>query len=66
MKVLIVDDHTLVRRGIGHVVHELRTIEAFGALVRGDLDNIPQQAFRMVGGLDDVMKKARELGVEGA
>src|SRR5207253_1198521 len=24
------------------------TIEAFGALVRGDLDNIPQQAFRMV------------------
>src|SRR3989440_3705536 len=41
------------------------TIEAFSALVRGDLDNIPQQAFRMVGGLDDVMKKARELGVEG-
>jgi F-type H+-transporting ATPase subunit beta len=42
------------------------TIEAFGALVRGDLDNIPQQAFRMVGGIDDVMKKAKELGVEGA
>ena len=41
------------------------TIEAFEALVRGDLDNIPQQAFRMVGGIDDVMKKARELGVEG-
>ena len=41
------------------------TIEAFGALVRGDLDNIPQQAFRMVGGIDDVMKKAQELGVEG-
>jgi F-type H+-transporting ATPase subunit beta len=40
-------------------------VEAFGALVNGDLDNIPQQAFRMVGGLDDVMKKARELGVEG-
>jgi len=42
------------------------TIEAFGALVRGDLDNIPQQAFRMVGGIDDVMKKAQELGVEEA
>jgi F-type H+-transporting ATPase subunit beta len=40
------------------------TIEAFGALVNGDLDNIPQQAFRMVGGLDDVQKKARELGVD--
>ncbi|MGZ4138766.1 MAG: F0F1 ATP synthase subunit beta [Actinomycetota bacterium] len=42
------------------------TIEAFNALVNGDLDNIPQQAFRMVGGLDDVLKKAREMGVEGA
>ena len=42
------------------------TIEAFSALVRGDLDNIPQQAFRMVGGIDDVMKKAQELGVEEA
>ncbi|HLW18328.1 MAG TPA: F0F1 ATP synthase subunit beta [Actinomycetota bacterium] len=42
------------------------TIEAFEALVRGDLDNIPQQAFRMVGGIDDVMKKARELEGEGA
>jgi len=42
------------------------TIEAFQALVRGDLDNIPQQAFRMVGGIDDVMKKARELEGEGA
>jgi F-type H+-transporting ATPase subunit beta len=41
------------------------TIEAFDALTRGDLDHIPQQAFRMVGGLDDVMSKARELGVEG-
>jgi F-type H+-transporting ATPase subunit beta len=41
------------------------TIEAFDALTRGDLDHIPEQAFYMVGGLDDVMAKARELGVEG-
>jgi F-type H+/Na+-transporting ATPase subunit beta len=41
------------------------TIEAFGALVRGDLDHIPEQAFYMVGGLDTVMAKAREMGVEG-
>ncbi|HVL33974.1 MAG TPA: F0F1 ATP synthase subunit beta [Actinomycetota bacterium] len=41
------------------------TIEAFGALVRGDLDHIPEQAFYMVGGIDGVMEKARELGVEG-
>jgi DNA-binding NarL/FixJ family response regulator len=35
MKVLIVDDHTLVRRGIGHVVHECfpdaEVVEAAGA-----------------------------------
>jgi F-type H+/Na+-transporting ATPase subunit beta len=37
------------------------TIAAFGALVRGDLDHIPEQAFYMVGGLDDVMRKAKEL-----
>jgi len=49
----------------GKYVPIAETIEAFGALVRGDLDNIPQQAFRMVGGLDDVHAKARELGGEG-
>jgi F-type H+-transporting ATPase subunit beta len=37
------------------------TVEAFAALVRGDLDHIPEQAFYMVGGLDGVHAKAREL-----
>src|SRR5437867_2012723 len=41
------------------------TVEAFDALTRGDLDHIPEQAFSMVGGIDGVMAKARELGVEG-
>jgi F-type H+-transporting ATPase subunit beta len=41
------------------------TIEAFDALTRGDLDHLPEQAFSMVGGIDGVMAKARELGVEG-
>lgn len=41
------------------------TVEAFDALTRGDLDHIPEQAFTMVGGIDGVMAKARELGVEG-
>jgi F-type H+-transporting ATPase subunit beta len=41
------------------------TIEAFKAIARGDLDQIPEQAFFMCGGLDDVMSKAREMGVEG-
>jgi len=42
------------------------TVEAFDALTRGDLDHLPEQAFSMVGGIDSVMAKARELGVEGA
>ncbi|MFP5225583.1 MAG: F0F1 ATP synthase subunit beta [Actinomycetota bacterium] len=41
------------------------TVEAFGALVAGDLDHIPEQAFYMVGGLDGVFAKARDMGVEG-
>jgi F-type H+/Na+-transporting ATPase subunit beta len=41
------------------------TIEAFKAIARGDLDHIPEQAFFMCGGLDDVMAKARDMGVQG-
>ncbi|MCA1833502.1 MAG: F0F1 ATP synthase subunit beta [Actinomycetota bacterium] len=40
------------------------TIEAFNAVARGDLDHIPEQAFYMVGGIDEVQQKAREMGVE--
>ncbi|MGH2785004.1 MAG: F0F1 ATP synthase subunit beta [Actinomycetota bacterium] len=49
----------------GEYVPIAQTIEAFDALTKGDLDNIPEQAFYMVGGIDGVMAKARELGVEG-
>jgi F-type H+/Na+-transporting ATPase subunit beta len=38
------------------------TIEAFGALVDGELDDYPAQAFSYAGGLDDVKKQAEELG----
>ena len=37
------------------------TVEAFEALVRGDLDDVPEQAFFNVGGLDSVLEKARTL-----
>ncbi len=37
------------------------TIRSFEALVGGDLDNVPEQAFLNVGGVDDVLKKAKEL-----
>ena len=49
----------------GKYVAVADTIEAFKAITRGDLDHIPEQAFYMCGGLDDVHAKAREMGVEG-
>ena len=41
------------------------TVESFEALVNGDLDNVPEQAFLNVGGASDVERKAAELA-EGA
>jgi F-type H+-transporting ATPase subunit beta len=37
------------------------TVEGFRALIEGDLDEIPEQAFTYVGGVDDVLRKAKEL-----
>jgi F-type H+-transporting ATPase subunit beta len=37
------------------------TISAFEALADGKYDHIPEQAFFMCGGLDDVERKAAEL-----
>jgi len=37
------------------------TIEGFKALINGDLDDIPEQAFTYAGDVDDVMKHAKEL-----
>jgi F-type H+-transporting ATPase subunit beta len=37
------------------------TVRSFEALVGGDLDDLPEQAFLNVGGVDDVYKKAKEL-----
>jgi F-type H+-transporting ATPase subunit beta len=37
------------------------TVEAFGKLVSGELDSIPEQAFLYCGGLDDVYEKAKKL-----
>jgi F-type H+-transporting ATPase subunit beta len=40
------------------------TIESFEAIVKGDLDNAPEQAFLNVGGAEGVLKKAHELANE--
>ncbi len=37
------------------------TVRSFEALLGGDLDDVPEQAFLNVGGVDDVYKKAKEL-----
>ncbi len=37
------------------------TIQSFEALVNGDLDTVPEQAFFMVGGAEDVQRKAAQL-----
>jgi F-type H+/Na+-transporting ATPase subunit beta len=37
------------------------TIASFKAITEGKYDNVPEQAFYMVGGIEDVEKKAREL-----
>ncbi len=40
------------------------TVESFEALLRGDLDAIPEQAFLNVGGVNDVLAKAAQLEQE--
>ncbi len=37
------------------------TVSSFEALVNGDLDHLPEQAFYNVGGAEDVERKAKEL-----
>ncbi|MBP1595952.1 MAG: atpD [Acidobacteria bacterium] len=37
------------------------SIESFRGICRGDYDQIPEQAFYMVGGIDDVLEKAKQL-----
>jgi F-type H+/Na+-transporting ATPase subunit beta len=45
----------------GSVVPLSETIESFEALTRGDYDHLPEQAFFLAGGIEDVEKKASEL-----
>jgi F-type H+-transporting ATPase subunit beta len=45
----------------GSFVPLSETIAAFKALANGEYDHVPEQAFFMCGGLEDVEKKAAEL-----
>ena len=37
------------------------TVESFAKVVSGEFDHLPEQAFYMVGGLDEVVEKAKKL-----
>jgi len=45
----------------GETVPVLETVESFEAIVRGDLDETPEQAFLNVGGIEQVLAKAEQL-----
>ncbi|MEE8487781.1 MAG: F0F1 ATP synthase subunit beta [Gemmatimonadota bacterium] len=42
------------------------TVDSFAALVDGEYDHLPEQAFYMVGGIEEVVEKARGLEAEGS
>ena len=45
----------------GETVPVQETVESFEAILRGDLDDIPEQAFLNVGGVEQVLAKAKAL-----
>jgi len=45
----------------GVTVSVEETVDSFAALVDGELDDLPEQAFLNVGGAEDVQRRAREL-----
>jgi F-type H+-transporting ATPase subunit beta len=47
----------------GSTVPVKETIEAFDKLCKGEFDHVPEQAFFLIGGLDDLAKKAESYGV---
>jgi F-type H+-transporting ATPase subunit beta len=48
----------------GVTVPVKEAVESFEALVNGDLDDVPEQAFLNVGGAESVLEKARTLEKE--
>ena len=48
----------------GSYVPVYESVQAFKGILDGKYDNIPEDCFRLVGGIEDVLEKARKLGVE--
>ena len=45
----------------GEFVPVEETVESFEAILRGDMDEVPEQAFLNVGGVEQVLAKAKTL-----
>jgi len=48
----------------GSYVPVKETVQGFKDILRGKYDNLPEEAFRGVGPIEDVIKKAKEMGYE--
>ena len=55
------DSLTLYR---GKVVQLEDTVRSFKAVVDGEYDHLPENAFYMVGGIDEAIEKAKKLAEE--
>jgi len=50
----------------GEFVPVEETVESFEAILRGDMDEVPEQAFLNVGGVEQVLAKAKSLAEQVA
>jgi F-type H+-transporting ATPase subunit beta len=50
----------------GKYVSLKETIRGFKMIVDGDVDHLPEQAFYMVGGIDEAIKKGEEMSAKKA
>jgi F-type H+-transporting ATPase subunit beta len=45
----------------GKIVHLKDTIRGFKAIIAGEYDHLPEQAFYMIGGIEEAVEKAKTL-----
>jgi len=50
----------------GVLVDVKDTVRGFKGLVEGEYDHLPEQAFYMVGTIEDAIKKAQKMAAEAA
>ena len=50
----------------GEYVTIEETVNSFEAIINGDLDDVPEQAFLNVGGIEQVMAKSKQLQEDAA